>query len=117
MIYPKVQDILAAQGRPARRAALDQRGRQREGWDVVLKRPKKGGIFMPDSIVAILEAMRTSHQGHLEKLLAWKAAGGTLPVYPNCESIDDFINRERLAVSRFTMSIEHLREYDAALVK
>jgi len=74
---------------------------------------KNGGFLeMPDSIIPILEAMRSSHQAHLERLLAWKDAGGKLPVYPNCETIDDFINRERLAVSRFAMSIEHLREHE-----
>ncbi len=68
---------------------------------------------MPEPITAILDAMKTSHQNHLERLLAWKAAGGTLPSYPNSETIDDYINRERLAVSRCTMSIEHLRENEA----
>jgi hypothetical protein len=70
---------------------------------------------MPDSIIPILEAMKTSHRAHLERLLAWKAAGGKLPVYPNCETIDDFINRERLAVSRFAMSIEHLKEHETQI--
>jgi hypothetical protein len=68
---------------------------------------------MTESIIPILEAMKTSHQAHLDRLLAWKVSGGKLPVYPNCETIDDYINRERLAVSRFAMSIEHLREHEA----
>jgi hypothetical protein len=67
---------------------------------------------MSDSIVNILEAMKSSHQSHLQRLLAWKAEGGKLPTYPNSETIDDYINRERLAVSRCTMSIEHLREHE-----
>jgi hypothetical protein len=78
-------------------------------------RHKNGGFLMPDSIIPILEAMKTSHQAHLERLLAWKAAGGKLPDYPNCETIDDFINRERLAVSRFALSIEHLQAHEPQL--
>jgi hypothetical protein len=66
---------------------------------------------MPEPITEILEAMRASHQSHLERLLAWKSNGGKLPSYPNSETIDDYINRERLAVSRCAMSIEHLREH------
>jgi hypothetical protein len=66
---------------------------------------------MPEPITAILETMKASHQNHLERLLAWKAQGGKLPSDQNSETIDDYINRERLAVSRCTMSIEHLREH------
>ncbi len=68
---------------------------------------------MPEPITAILEAMKSSHQSHLDRLLAWKAEGGKLPTYPNSETIDDYINRERLAISRCTMSIEHIHEHAA----
>jgi hypothetical protein len=68
---------------------------------------------MPEPITAILETMKSSHQSHLDRLLAWKAQGGKLPTYPNSETIDDLINRERLAINRCTMSIEHLREHEA----
>jgi hypothetical protein len=69
-------------------------------------------IAMPEPIIPILEAMKASHQNHLERLERWKAEGGRLENYPNNETIDDFINRERLAVSRFTNSIEHLKRHE-----
>ena len=67
---------------------------------------------MPEPIIPILEAMKASHQNHLERLERWKAEGGRLENYPNNETIDDFINRERLAVSRFTNSIEPLKRHE-----
>jgi len=71
-----------------------------------------GSYIMPEPITTILEAMKASHQNHLDRLLAWKAEGGTLPSYPNSETIDDLINRERLAINRCTMSIEHIHEHE-----
>ncbi len=67
---------------------------------------------MPEPILPILESMRTSHAAHLERLIAYKTAGGKLDGDPNHETIDDLINRERLAVSRFATSIEHLRKVE-----
>ncbi len=65
---------------------------------------------MPEPILPILEAMKTSHMAHLERLIAYKAAGGRLDDDPNHETIDDLINREKLAVSRYASSIDHLRK-------
>lgn len=68
---------------------------------------------MPESIIPILEAMQASHAQHLDRLLKWKAAGGRLDGDPNHETIDDLINRERLALSRFASSIAHMNEAEA----
>ncbi len=65
---------------------------------------------MTDPILPILEAMKTSHEAHLARLIAYKAAGGQLDGDPNHETIDDLINREKLAVSRYTTSAEHLKK-------
>jgi len=68
---------------------------------------------MPEPILPILESMKTSHAAHLDRLIAYKAAGGQLDGDPNHETIDDLINREKLAVSRYATSIEHLRKVTA----
>jgi hypothetical protein len=87
---------------------LDRAGARRNPWSFKNKQEDT----VPEPIIPILEAMKTSHQNHLERLERWKAEGGKLENYPNNETIDDFINRERLAVSRFTMSIEHLKKHE-----
>jgi len=65
---------------------------------------------MPEPILPILESMKASHIAHLERLIAYKTAGGQLDGDPTHETIDDLINREKLAVSRYATSIEHLRK-------
>jgi hypothetical protein len=103
----------AKRPRPANLAALARQHGLTPPWgSAIVRSQDKQEDRVPESIVPILEAMKTSHQAHLDRLLAWKAAGGKLPVYPNCETIDDYINRERLAVSRFALSIEHLKEHE-----
>ncbi|MDR3520149.1 MAG: hypothetical protein P4L54_00890 [Acidocella sp.] len=68
---------------------------------------------MPEPILPILEAMKASHSLHLERLLKFKEAGGKLDGDPNHETIEELINRERLAVSRFASSIEHMSKVQA----
>jgi hypothetical protein len=85
--------------------------RNREGTEKFLEEAEMG-----ETIVEILEAMRVSHEGFLARLLDWKAAGGKLPDYKGAETIEDLVNRERLAVSRCKMSIEHFREHETRVV-
>jgi hypothetical protein len=54
--------------------------------------------------------MKVSHIAHLDRLIAYKAEGGQLDGDPTHETIDDLINREKLAVSRYATSIEHLKK-------
>jgi len=71
---------------------------------------------MGESIVEILEAMQASHEGFLARLMDWRAAGGKLPEYKGAETFEDLINRERLAVSRCKMAVEHFREHETRVV-
>jgi hypothetical protein len=71
---------------------------------------------MGESIVEILQAMQASHEGFLARLLDWRAAGGKLPEYKGAETFEDLINRERLAVSRCKMAVEHFREHETRVV-
>lgn len=68
---------------------------------------------MPEPIIPILEAMRTSHATHLERLVKFKQEGGRLDNDPNHETIEELINRERLALARFASSIEHMSKVQA----
>jgi hypothetical protein len=71
---------------------------------------------MAETIRDILEAMQASHEGFLARLLDWRAAGGKLPEYKGAETFEDLINRERLAVSRCKMAVEHFREHETRVV-
>jgi hypothetical protein len=70
---------------------------------------------MAESIIPILQSMHASHTEHLARLLKWKEAGGKLEEDPNHETIDELINRERLAISRFASSIAHIEKATAPL--
>jgi len=87
------------------------------GWggaNVVVKHVEE--MAMVESIVEILAAMQASHEGFLARLLDWKAGGGRLPAYRGAETFEDLVNRERLAVSRCKMAIEHIREHETRVV-
>jgi hypothetical protein len=68
---------------------------------------------MPEPILPILEAMRASHESHLQRLVAYKQQGGRLDDDPHHETIEELINRERLALSRYASSIDHMLKVQA----
>lgn len=63
---------------------------------------------MTDNLKSLLEQMREERQAHLRRLERWKAAGGKLENYPEQETIDDFIERERHAVENLQAAIDRL---------
>ncbi len=56
-----------------------------------------------------LSRMKDDHEKHLGRLMRWKASGGTLANYPDGETIDDMIEREKRAIQNLAEAIEKIK--------
>ncbi|MHB1304541.1 MAG: hypothetical protein ACYCZB_13850 [Acidiphilium sp.] len=65
---------------------------------------------MSNDLVTIFEKMKAERERHLDRLNKWKAAGGTLENYPEHETIDDFIARERSAIENLSVAISRIKQ-------
>lgn len=57
-----------------------------------------------------LQSMLNQHVKHLKNLEMWRDAGGQLVNYPEGETVEDFIEREKLAVAKLEKAIAGLNE-------
>tara|TARA_R110002072_G_scaffold302300_2_gene484647 strand:- start:6973 stop:7176 length:204 start_codon:yes stop_codon:yes gene_type:complete len=63
---------------------------------------------MSNDLADLFRKMKSDHEKHRDRLSAWKAAGGKLDNFPDGESIDDMIAREKRAVENLDQAIERL---------
>lgn len=63
---------------------------------------------MSNELIDLFSKMSADHKRHCDRLEAWKMAGGKLENFPEGETVDDMIVREKRAIENLDQAIKRL---------